>query len=140
MTRRDELYEQFIEFHTARPEVWTMFDARGLQHAKTRTHYSGKAIMEEIRYQMRLQYGERTFKINDKFTAFYVRLFLVVHPELGDFLSIRRQRSADWEPTGNDEDSPDPQMTFEEFRNHDAELFAKLTLLAKTLPKNGRHP
>jgi len=139
-SRRDELLEQFIVFYTAHPEVWRLFNRRSTELSNTRTKYSGKAIMEDIRWKFsRLDHADRTFKINDKFTAFYVRLWMIAHPDRAEFFSIRRQRSSVTKPTGKSGDAMDHQLTLEDLFDEgpDADLGERLALLLEDLPPEG---
>lgn len=138
LSRRDELLDQFGTFYAAHPEVWRLFSDISLRHSATRPRYSGKAIMEQIRWELDLHGTEATFKINDKFTAFYVRLFMIAYPRLPEFFNIRRQRSATARPTGKTESYPDRQMTLDDLFSDptEADLTSRLTQLLKP-PREG---
>ena len=77
-------------WHKANPEVYELFkkftwQVIGAGHK----NYSSKAIFERIRWHTDVETGGDPFKINNNYTAYYARLFMVDHPEYDGFFRTR---------------------------------------------------
>lgn len=114
-SRKQELKEQFLEYHKKNPQVFTLF----VQFAEEligsgRKRGSAHAVMHRIRWHHDVDAGdEDEFKINNNYAAWYSRLFEYKHPQHKGFFKRRRQTSAD-DPakiqrvTRSQVDKPDP--------------------------------
>ena len=120
-TRYRELFEAWIDFHRANPQVWVLFCeyAREAHHAGAK-RISADLICHRIRWNQEVERGNRAFKLNNNFCSFYARAFKVVCPMLGDLFETRRQTSRKHEPRGR-ADAPSPGSTAA-FRGQNLEL------------------
>lgn len=88
-----EYYEDF-ERHMQDEDSQLLFDffiAKLIQKKKSHFHYSGKAIIEELRYYSQLKDGSVTLKINNNYTSSFGWLAIDLFPnELDGFLEDRR--------------------------------------------------
>lgn len=95
MTRQEELFERFVAFHRAHPEVWRYFDRYALDaRASGQERYGASEIVGRIRWHVRVERrGAEPFKVNDHVSPFYARLWMLAHPEAGAFFELREQKS-----------------------------------------------
>ena len=101
--RREDMRKQCEEFHKDHPEVWDLFVRftfeminRGFKH------YSAQhGIFARIRWEIDAGgNGTSEFKINNNYSAFYARRFMVMYPEHEGFFRTREQTSAKRNATG----------------------------------------
>ncbi len=87
----------FLLWHRANPDVWAEFEKITLDLInKGRKHYGAKAIMEVIRFNRAIG-GGREFKINNNFTAYYVRVFEEKYKIHKGFFETRELKNLDRE-------------------------------------------
>lgn len=108
MTRLEEVREQAQAFHTAHPEVWTLFEKYTKQIISAGfKNYSGKSVFERIRWHMDTGGdGLNQFKINNNYCPFYTRRFMKMFPEHDGFFRTRKQTTEDKPATNLPELSP----------------------------------
>lgn len=86
-----ETWLKFEQYFCENPRVWTYFK-RFATYAKAHNKRIGaKAIMERVRWEC--EFGEQSkpgeFKVNNNYTAYYVRLLLSQCPEFKGFFELR---------------------------------------------------
>ena len=92
-TRAGQIFAAFKEFHLANPGVWALFKQFALTASDVTEHYSAKALIERIRWEMEIETNGDEVRINNNFTAYYARLFHVDQPRLGSFFRNRKRTS-----------------------------------------------
>jgi hypothetical protein len=91
---QETIQARFEEFDRMHPEVWEMFlrFARDA-HQRGRKRFGAKMIMERIRWYFTIEShpdSKEPFKLNNNYTARYVRKLHAMHPELGHLFATRR--------------------------------------------------
>ena len=88
--------EAFIKYFKENRPVWEHFQRIALEAAKMKFCYGAKAIMETVRFEIdRQRFGagrKDQFKINNDWTSFYARAFVLCYPQLRNFLKFRKIR------------------------------------------------
>jgi len=89
------IYEAFLEFDKKNPKVYAYFKEYFifLHKRKGWQKVSGKLIMERIRWEVIITTDATDFKINNNFTAHYVRMFLEEHPGYEKCFELRELKS-----------------------------------------------
>lgn len=86
------LHDRFMEFHTANPVVYKLF-ARFAREARAAglDRYSAKAIMERLRWEIRISLRENnsSYKINNDYVARYARMLAQDDPSFANFFEFR---------------------------------------------------
>ena len=103
MNNKDQLYNKlfgdydssslklFKEYHLARPDILNSFkEFANKMYSTGRLRYSGKCIMERIRWEHDLNYSDSEFKISNSMTSFYVRLLIWNEPRYLDFFQLKK--------------------------------------------------
>ena len=86
--------DRFTEFHQGNPHIYTEFKALAYKMMATgRTRYSGRTIIEVMRWHYDLKTKGDVFEVNDDFVPIYVRVLIHNHPEFFGFFELRRVRS-----------------------------------------------
>lgn len=84
-------FERFLRFHQQNPHVYRIFEQRAKEMiAAGRSHYSARAIMEVVRWDIHIQTTGEDFKIDNNHVPFYARMFLKSNPEHSDFFRTRQ--------------------------------------------------
>jgi hypothetical protein len=95
-TRADQIFNRFVAFHTANPDVFKLFEKFTLQLIGAgRQHYGIAAITERIRWHLNVDTKGDEVKINNDFKAYYARMFVAKHPQHAGFFQMRRRTSED---------------------------------------------
>ena len=89
----DETKGKFRKFHFANPHIYQTFsiyswDAANVGH-KVFSHW---LIMNRIRWDSLIQTDGEKYKIPNEFIAFYARMVMIRHPQLGAFFKIKRMK------------------------------------------------
>ena len=89
----DETKGKFRKFHFANPHIYQTFsiyswDAANSGH-KVFSHW---LIMNRIRWDSLIKTDGEKYKIPNEFIAFYARMFMIRHPQLGAFFKIKRMK------------------------------------------------
>ena len=94
-SRHKEIADQFVAFHNSHPEIWELFEHFAFEKIKQGfKNYSSKGIFERIRWEIALPEPEGSdFKLNNNYTAFYARTFMLRHPQYEGFFRLREQIS-----------------------------------------------
>ena len=109
-TRHEEMRKQAKAYHEQNPIVWNLFQQftfelieRGFKN------YGAKGVMERVRWDTDQPTvdGKSRFKINNNYTAFYARKFMIHYPQYKGFFRIRKQISVDKHATGQRELTPE---------------------------------
>ena len=88
--------EAFNNFHTANPQVYSIFEAKAFAAIKMgKTKMSSKLILNVIRWEAFIQTTDSisTYKINDAYTAHYARMFALNNPAHKDVFNYRTLRA-----------------------------------------------
>ena len=103
-TRADQVFEAFLAFHHANPQVWALF-RRFSMDAKAAgwDHYSSTAVFERIRWHVQIEIkSEGELKLNNNFKAYYARMMHIMEPSMDGFFRNRRLTTADKRAGWND--------------------------------------
>jgi len=94
-SRAEQIFRRFVEFHTANPAVWKLFQRFALQLAAAgRTRYSVDAVFHRIRWHVDIETNtSEAVKLNDHYTAYYARMFMVKYPQ-HQLFELRKRTSA----------------------------------------------
>jgi len=94
-TRKDQMQEQFDNFHEAHPEVYQMFVQFSISMInRGYASYSTNSIIERIRWEKDVGGdGVNQFKINNNHAPFYSRKFMEQYPQYDGFFRTRKQTS-----------------------------------------------
>ena len=95
-SRRDQMEDDFKEFHAEHPDFWDQF-VKYTKEAMNRGHktFGSKAIFERIRWDMGPVTDENAVtKLQNSFHAFYAREFMRVFPEHKGYFETRFQPSS----------------------------------------------
>lgn len=87
--------DAFEEFDQDNPKIYELFKQQAFKAIqKGRSRISGKQIIEWIRWEKFIQTENRHgFKINNVFTAHYVRKFVAEFPQHESRFELRRLRA-----------------------------------------------
>ena len=90
---------RFIKFHRENPEVFRMFEKFAEEAIRAdATGLSSKFIIERIRWERMITTSgagwdvkkKKPFKIDNRFTPWYARLYILTYPERKDLFNIRQ--------------------------------------------------
>ena len=83
--------QAWLEWHTANPMVWKMFQQFVFQAVKmNRRKISHWLIINRIRWEIFIMTTGNEFKISNDSIAFYARLWMETYPEHKDLFNIKR--------------------------------------------------
>ena len=89
----------FDAYDRANPAVWQLFERFALDAARRGRIVGAKAIWERMRWECSVECkGDEDYKLNNNYTAWYVRKFREAHPGYGMIFATRTSQ-ADKEPT-----------------------------------------
>lgn len=81
----------FWEFHREHPEVYEELRQLALDARRAgRRRIGMKMLFEVVRWNRLLRTGDRGFKLNNNYTAYYARLLMEREPELRGMFATRR--------------------------------------------------
>ena len=85
----------FLKFHEKHPLVYKMFKTYFdfLSNRKGWRRVSGKFIVEKIRAEVFTGSEHEDYKINNSYTALYVRMFLRENPEFASYFKLRKSQA-----------------------------------------------
>lgn len=88
-----ELERRFAEFHRNNPEVYKAIEKKALDlvNVGERRRIGIAAIIEELRYDARIQTTTSAPRLNNSHRAFYARLLIHNHSALASVIGVRRQ-------------------------------------------------
>ena len=85
--------QKFRKFHFANPLVYQTFSIYSWDASKAgHKVFSHWLIMNRIRWDSLLKTDGEKYKIPNEFIAFYARMFMIRHPQLGTFFKIKRMK------------------------------------------------
>jgi lipopolysaccharide biosynthesis regulator YciM len=88
--KNTRLWKQFMEFHEAHPEVFTVFEQEVLKAVNEgREKYSIYIVREEVRWKLRNKY-----KFSNSFAPYYARIFVEKYPKLRKLFTFRPIKAA----------------------------------------------
>ena len=89
----DETKGKFRKFHFANPHIYQTFSIYSWDAAKAgHKVFSHWLIMNRIRWDSLIQTDGEKYKIPNEYIAFYARMFMIRHPQLGAFFKIKRMK------------------------------------------------
>ena len=89
----DETKVKFRKFHFANPHIYQTFSIYSWDAAKAgHKVFSHWLIMNRIRWDSLIQTDGEKYKIPNEYIAFYARMFMIRHPQLGAFFKIKRMK------------------------------------------------
>lgn len=93
-TRQDQIFANFVEFFWANLEIWRLF----VRFADTVTErgykkFSARTIIERIRWETNLETKGEPVKINNDYTPYYARLYMLYRKS--DLFKLRYLKSID---------------------------------------------
>ena len=89
--------QAWLEWHTANPMVWKMFEQFAFQAVKmNRKKISHWLIINRIRWEVAMKTTGSDFKICNNHIAFYARLFVKVHPQYRFIFNLKRMADEPW--------------------------------------------
>ncbi len=69
----------FFYWISKNQKIWKAFEAKALQMAQRRKHYSARTIIEVMRWHTDLQDTDEVFKLSDHWTPGMARLWMAKH-------------------------------------------------------------
>jgi hypothetical protein len=91
MTRAEQIYNDFEQFHLQNHHVWQLFEKYVLMIIqKDFKHYGAAAVFERIRWHVQIETTGQEFKLNNNYRAYYARKFEDEYPDYAGFFRIRR--------------------------------------------------
>lgn len=88
---QSKIERAFWEFHAAHPEVYEELRQLALDAKRRgRDRLGMKMLFEVVRWNRLLRTGDRGFKLNNNFTAYYARLLMEREPELRGMFETRK--------------------------------------------------
>lgn len=90
---------EFLAYLQDNLHVYAAFEREALKvSARGFKRYSARTIVEVLRHHSALQDSDARFKLNDRFTPGWARLFALMHPEAADLFEFREAKSVrrDW--------------------------------------------
>ena len=89
----DEKKQKFRKFNFNNPLIYQTFSTYSWDAAKAgHKVFSHWLIMNRIRWDSLLKTDGEKYKIPNEFIAFYARMFMIKHPQLGTFFKIKRMK------------------------------------------------
>lgn len=96
-TRYDEMYDEYLEFDKANPQVYELFKQYAFQLRKRGfKRYGARGIFNRIRWETDEPSNQthESFKLSDHHTPFYARRLMDEFPrEFADFFIIKEQKT-----------------------------------------------
>ena len=94
-----KLIREFEAFHAKNPEVYGLFK-RFAYEALRRHHerFSADMVLHRVRWETGVVTHGELFKINNNYSAFYSRLFMLQHPAHQGFFRCRASAADQWSP------------------------------------------
>lgn len=88
--RQGKIYNRFMKFHEANPEVYRIF-SRITEEAKRRgfQHIGAQFVGEVIRWETGVQTTGDVFKMCNDYLAYYARMLMEDHEEYKGFFRLR---------------------------------------------------
>ena len=91
MTRAEQIYNDYEQFHLQNYHVWQLFEKYVLMIIqKDFKHYGAAAVFERIRWHVQIETTGQEFKMNNNYCAHYARKFEDEYPDYAGFFRIRR--------------------------------------------------
>jgi hypothetical protein len=74
--------DEFLAYHTKRPEIWKLFEQYALEAWNCgRRKYTAQGVIHRVRWSKEIEQSGDDFLINNKFIAYYARVFMLKYPE-----------------------------------------------------------
>ena len=89
--------EAFEEFDIANPHVYILFKRYAHQAFLAQNgggHFGAKAVWERLRWELNIETSSvDEFKLNNNYTAYYARKYMIQFPQASGFFRTRMVRS-----------------------------------------------
>jgi len=88
------IHQAFQEFHKDNPKIYDIFRQMALYliRDKGKKSIGGKMIIEFMRWRYNIK-TTGDFKIDNNFTAFYIRMFIAEYPKYKDRFDLRQSQA-----------------------------------------------
>ena len=85
---------RWLQFHDANPQVYDLFK-RFTRHAifAGRSSYSARAIFHRMRWHTGIETGGDEWKLNNNYSPYYARLFMIENPQHDAFFETRERQT-----------------------------------------------
>lgn len=93
-TRADQIFERWATFHKANPVVYRLFRERSDHMRRRFKTYSSRTVYGNVRYDLDLRATKGQPKLNDHYSTYYARLYMVDRNCHG-FYETRKRTSED---------------------------------------------
>lgn len=100
-TRADQIYERWAKFHRANPKAWRLYVERADKIRTRYDHYSSTTVWGNVRYDLDYSNTDDPVKLNDHYSAYYARLYMI-YRNCPDFFETRHRTSEDLPAFKND--------------------------------------
>lgn len=87
------LDRRFRAWDAANPEVYRLFERFSLQAARSGRRIGAKAIVERMRWELRVETRGDDFKLNNSYVSRLARKFVERHPEHAELFELRELRA-----------------------------------------------
>jgi len=85
---------RFEEYHAENPHVYEAFKKFTLELVNAgRTRIGARMIVERLRWESMIRSTTGSYKLNDHYTPFFVRLFVKEFPQHEGLFSLRRAKA-----------------------------------------------
>jgi hypothetical protein len=80
----------FLDYWKKNPDVWRYFEAACMElMLRGIKKYGAKSIVEKVRWDISIE-RKGEFKINNDYTAYFIRAFLVKHPNAKEIFTTKK--------------------------------------------------
>ena len=87
--------ESFERFHAENPVVFKLFTRFALEaYASGIRHYGARALLERLRWELKVTIKTHDYKINNNYIAYYARLLAAEDARFADFFEFRQLRAS----------------------------------------------
>jgi hypothetical protein len=87
---KSDLYNKFIKYHNANPEIYAMFKKFTIQAIQSGyKNFGSQMIIEKIRWETGVVARNDKFKIGNDYASFYSRMFMKEYPAYNNYFRIR---------------------------------------------------
>lgn len=98
MSRADQMFDKFVDFHKSNPKVWELFKKYTWELIDAgHKQYSSRTVIDRIRWHIHVETTGGQFKISNSHSVYYSRLFHVSFPEHRGFFQTRKLITQDRE-------------------------------------------
>ena len=93
---QSKFYEKYMAWKKKNPDVFEKFRELCLQMASRGRFFGIRLVSNKIRWDYAFEYDEE-FKISNNYTALITRELMIDHPELKQYLTIKKISKKSWQ-------------------------------------------